>query len=167
MDNKIIDEYISETLKVMEHSGVFLVSGNNPPNLLTLGLGTFGNIWDKPVIVIPVRYTRYTYDLIDKYHEFTISVPRKDLSSALIRCDQISGRDADKFKELNLHPTRAKMIDTYIVADCGLHLECRVLYKAGMEGFNIIDEKIKNQFYTTKNYHTMFFSEIVAAYTTV
>lgn len=163
----INEKYILETLKVMENSGVFLVSGNNPPNLMTLGWGAFGNIWNRPVIITPVRYTRYTYDLLEKYHEFTISVPRKDLSNALLRCSQMTGRNTDKFKELHLHPTRTRMINTYIVADCGLHLECKVLYKGGMEGFNFIDEKMKNQFYMTKNYHTMFFSEIVAAYTTV
>ncbi|HEY8423842.1 MAG TPA: flavin reductase [Clostridia bacterium] len=155
-----------ETLKIMEQMGVFLVAGNNPPNLMTLTWGAVGNIWNKPVIITPVRYTRYTYDLIEKYHEFAISVPQKDLSEALVKCGQISGRDFDKFKELHLHPRKAKFLDTYIVADCGIHLECKVLYKGGMEAFSLFDDNIKEEFYKTKNYHTMFFSEIVAAYTT-
>ncbi|HEY8419684.1 MAG TPA: flavin reductase family protein [Clostridia bacterium] len=155
-----------ETLRVLERMGVFLVAGKNPPNVMTLSWGAIGNIWNKPIIITPIRYTRHTYDLIEKYHEFTISVPQKDLSEALVRCGQISGRDYDKFKELHLHPSKARVVDTYIVADCGIHLECKVLYKGGMEGFSLFDENIKKQFYQTKNYHTMFFSEIVAAYTT-
>lgn len=102
----ISEKHIIETLRVMERMGVFLASGNNPPNLMTLGWGAIGYIWNKPVIITPVRYTRYTYDLIEKYHEFAISVPRKDLSDALLRCSQITGRNTDKFKELHLHPTR-------------------------------------------------------------
>src|SRR5690554_5720271 len=130
----ISEKHILETLKVLERMGAFLVAGNNPPNIMTLGWGAIGYIWNKPVIITPVRYTRYTYDLIEKHHEFVISVPQKDLSDSLLRCNQITGRTADKFKELHLHPTRAKIVDTYIVADCGLHLECKVLYKGGMEG---------------------------------
>ncbi|HEY8390646.1 MAG TPA: flavin reductase [Clostridia bacterium] len=163
----INEKYLTEAMNVMKRIGVFLVSGKNPPNLMTLGWGAVGYIWNKPIIITPVRYTRYTYDLLEQYHEFTISVPRKDLSKELVRCSQITGRTTDKFKELHLHPSRARMVDTYIVADCGLHLECKVIYKAGMEGFNLFDPKIKQQFYLTKNYHTMFFSEVVAAYTTV
>lgn len=164
----ITDEKIFiDTLKVMERSGVFLIAGNNPPNLMSLSWGAIGYIWNKPILITPVRYTRHTYDLIEKHHEFAISVPQKDLSEALVRCSQVSGRDVDKFKELHLHPTRAKLVDTYIVADCALHLECKVLYKGGMEAFSLINEEIKNQFYQTKNYHTMFFSEIVAAYSTI
>jgi flavin reductase (DIM6/NTAB) family NADH-FMN oxidoreductase RutF len=154
-----------ETLRVLERMGVFLVAGKNPPNVMTLSWGAIGNIWNKPIIITPIRYTRHTYELIEKYHEFTISVPQKDLSETLVRCGQISGRDIDKFKELHLHPTKARVVDTYIVADCGIHLECKVLFKGGMEGF-MLDENIKKQFYQNSNYHTMFFSEIVAAYTT-
>lgn len=163
----INEKYITEILRVMERTGVFMVTGNNPPNLMTLGWGAIGNIWNKPVLITPIRYTRYTCDLLEKHHEFAVSVPRKDLSSSLLRCSQMTGRNADKFKELHLHPTRAKAIDTYIVADCGLHMECKVLYKAGMEGSNIVEEKLKKQFYTAKNFHTFFFSEIVEVYTTI
>lgn len=158
--------YISEALQATERSGVFMVTGAETPNLMTLGWAAAGNIWNKPVLVTPVRYTRYTYDLIERYHEFAISVPRKDLSSALLRCGQLTGRDTDKFKELHLQPKPAAKINGFIVGDCGLHLECRVIYKAGMEAFSLIDDAVKKQFYTSKNFHTMYFSEIIAAYTT-
>ena len=158
-----LEEYCGEVMKTLQ-MGVFLVAGNNPPNIMPIHWGFLGMLWNKPVFAVPVRYSRYTNDLIEQYHEFAVSVPRKDMSTEIYRIGGNSGRDVNKFEKFHLHPGKTRKINSYIVADCGLHLECKVIFKTGMETFQIFEESVKDNFYPDKNYHTMFYGEIVDAY---
>ncbi len=44
-------------------------------NTMTIGWGNIGFIWNKPIMMVPVRYSRYTYSMIDGSDTFTVSVP--------------------------------------------------------------------------------------------
>lgn len=44
-------------------------------NSMTIGLGTLGVIWEKPVFVAYVRQQHFTREMLDDCREFTISVP--------------------------------------------------------------------------------------------
>jgi flavin reductase (DIM6/NTAB) family NADH-FMN oxidoreductase RutF len=117
------------------------------------------------VFILPVRNSRYSHGIIEKSGTFTVSVPRKDLTDVIMRCSGLSGRDHDKFSELHLHPVKARTVDTYIVGDCGLHFECRVVYRAAMTG-EALDPALNADVYNGKNYHTLFYGEVLAVYET-
>lgn len=44
-------------------------------NSMTIGWGTLGGIWEKPVFVAYVCWERFTREMLDDCREFTISVP--------------------------------------------------------------------------------------------
>ena len=52
-----------------------------------------------------------------------------------------------------------------IVAECGLHFECKTLLTQDMTGDQMDDEIIRLD-YPERDFHTMFFGEIVDCYTT-
>ncbi|MDR3318863.1 MAG: flavin reductase [Clostridiales bacterium] len=160
----IKDEYLQELMSKLSATGIFVVSGNNPANVMTSHWGAYGTFWGKPMFVLPVRQSRHSHGLIDAAHEFALSVARKDMSQAIHRCEHVSGRNLDKFAYCHLHPTPCRKINTSYVSDCGLHFECRVVFKTVMEGAQLFDLKIPDRYYKDKNYHTMFFAEILTAY---
>ena len=68
-------------------------------NTMTASWGSVGILWNKPAVTIYVRPTRYTYEFVEKYDEFTISFFSEEYRSALNFCGSKSGRDYDKALE--------------------------------------------------------------------
>lgn len=158
-----VEKYIPEIASALRNHGALLVSGKEPPNIMAISWGSVGFFWSKPVFIVAVRRMRHSYKLIEDSGVFTVNVARKDMQNEIMKIAVVSGRDVDKFNEFHLHPVKAKSVDTYIVGDCGLHLECRVLYKSHIDGDNL-DNEIKNDIYEGHDYHTLFYAEITDIY---
>lgn len=147
--------------------GAFLtVKHDGKVNTMTIGWGTVGYIWNKPILMVPVRYSRYTHSLIDNATSFTVSVPiAKDLKKELAFCGTKSGRDLDKIKAcgLTLEAPQSLDIETPIIGDCELQIECKIVYKQPMASETLDPQIIKSQ-YPKGDYHVLYYGEIVSAY---
>lgn len=145
--------------------GVFLTSKSaDKINTMTIGWGNIGFIWRKPIFTVAIRYSRYTYELIEKSKEFTVSVPlKKDMKKELEFCGSKSGRDVDKFEKCSLTAENPKVISTPIIGECELHFECKVVYQQAMEP-GLVDKNIKTNVYSNNDYHVLYYGEIVSSY---
>ncbi len=76
-----------------------------------------------------------------------------------------SGREFDKFKECNIKTKPAQHVDTPIIDISGTHYECRIVYKSAM-GSDFLDKNLDG-LYPNKDYHTLYFGEILACYQSV
>ena len=75
------------------------------PNIITVAWT--GTICSDPAMVsISVRKERYSYDIIRETGEFVINLTTNDLTFATDYCGVKSGKDVDKFKEMNLTPSK-------------------------------------------------------------
>ena len=152
---------------VMEQlgKGVFLtVKAGDEINTMTIGWGTIGLIWNKPIFQVLIRGSRYTHELLEKSNEFTISVPiNQDLRQALAYCGTNSGSNIDKLKECNLTATPGKKVNAPIIGECKRHYECKVIATQKLIEENISTD-IGISFYGGRDYHTIFYGEIVASY---
>lgn len=154
------------TTENLEHGGVFITVGSETPNTMTMGWAALGTVWHKPVLVGMVRKQRYTYDLLQKAGEFTVSVPTKNpLKEELIFAGTKSGRDYNKFEGHGLTAVPAQEVSAPIIKECGLHFECRTILVQDMTG-DQMDEKLVKGVYKAGDYHTMFYGEILRCYTT-
>ena len=162
-------EAIQTTTDHLQHGGVFLtVAGQDGANdnTMTIGWGSVGCIWGKPVFMVPVRPQRHTFEMIKKAGEFTVSVPTKNpLKDELIFVGTKSGRDYNKFEGHGITAVPAQEVKAPIVGECGLHFECRTLLVQDMTP-DRMDEDISSRIYKARDYHTMFFGEIIRCYTT-
>lgn len=145
--------------------GAFLtVKNKEQMNTMTIAWGNIGYMWNRPILTVMVRYSRHTYDLIDASDEFTVSVPvQKNMKEALAFCGTKSGRDFNKFEECQLKPLKSSVTETPFIEGCGLHYACKVVYKQAMEPA-LLEEAIKDEKYTNKDYHVLYYGEIVGAY---
>ncbi len=158
------NEYSSEMMKQLEKGAFLTVKSEDKLNTMTIGWGTLGFIWKKPIFMAVVRYSRHTYDILEKSKEFTVSVPlTRDMKKELAICGTKSGRDIDKFKECNLTTIKGKSIDTPIIEECELHYECKVVYQQAMEP-GLIDKGIREANYSNNDFHIMYYGEIVESY---
>lgn len=160
-------EYITDVADMLKQLplGAFLtVKSGDKINTMTIGWGAIGFMWNRPVMMVMVRYSRYTHELIQDAVDFSVSVPLDGhLKKALAGAGSKSGRDLDKFKAFELGAETAKLINSPVIADCGLIYECRTLYKQPMEP-GILEEVLDGKLYKDKDYHVLYYGEIVANY---
>lgn len=144
-------------------NGLFVSCGKEHPNIMTTHWGALGTFWHKQVFVLPVRTDKYSYEVVKKSRSFAVSVPTTDMRNEIVLCEHMSGYNVNKFDALHLHPQRAKKIPAYVLSECGLILECKVLFTAAADD-SCIDETLRADMYDGKEYHSMFFGEVVECY---
>jgi flavin reductase (DIM6/NTAB) family NADH-FMN oxidoreductase RutF len=124
------------------------------PNIITVAWT--GTICTNPAMVyISVKPERYSYELIKNSGEFVINLTTKNLVKAVDFCGVRSGRDLDKFKEMNLTPVKGnKVHHAPLIGECPVNIECRVreivqlgshhMFMADVLGVNI-DSRYMNE----------------------
>ena len=145
--------------------GAFLtVSDSKERNTMTIGWGSIGYMWQKPVIMVMVRYSRYTHHLMQQAPDFTLSLPVDgNLKSELGAAGSKSGRDGDKFDALGLTPQPGHRTASPVIAGGGLHYECRIVYRQPMKAEDL-DPEICSQMYGDDDLHVLYFGEILDCY---
>lgn len=157
---------MAETVDKMAHGGVFLTVGGEKPNTMTIGWGWIGYCWRKPVFAVVVRPQRHTHAMLEHAGEFTVSVPTVEpLRAELAFAGTKSGRELDKFDGHGLTAVPAQRVNAPVIAECGLHFECRTLLTQDMTPERM-DAGVIDFAYPEKDFHTIFFGEIVDCYRT-
>ncbi len=95
------------------------------PNIITVAW--VGNVCSSPAMLsISVRKERYSYDIIKETGEFVVNLTNKKLMKATDWCGVRSGRDYDKFKEMNLTPQQSNKISAPGILESPVNIECKV-----------------------------------------
>ncbi|MFW6282039.1 MAG: flavin reductase family protein [bacterium] len=158
------ENYINFAVKSLSGGAFLTVKNNNEVNTMTIGWGSFGLIWGKPILMVMVRKSRYTYNLINDTDNFTVSIPEENsLKDELKYCGTKSGRDVNKFKECNLSLIASENVNSPLIEDAFLHFECEILYKQNMDGKLLIKD-FDEKWYPNNNYHTLYYGEILGCY---
>lgn len=148
----------------LSSGGVFLTAGIERPNTMTIGWGSIGVIWGKPMLTVLVRPSRHTFSLIRESGAFTVSIPTENpLKAELAFAGTASGREVDKFEGHGLTAVPGELVNAPTIAECGLHYECTVCYDQAMEPERL-NAPYLDRFYPEGDFHTVFIGEIVACY---
>lgn len=162
-------EYAGHILEQTGKGVLLTTKADGRPNTMTIGWGTLGIEWGKPICTVFVRESRYTKELLDKNGEFTINVPMGDFDKNILAvCGTKSGRDMDKFAQLGLTEEAPLTISVPAIKELPLTLECKVIYKQDQDPAAIAAEN-DSRYYAkgTANegdYHTAYYGQILAAY---
>jgi flavin reductase (DIM6/NTAB) family NADH-FMN oxidoreductase RutF len=147
-------------------AGAFLtVKSGNTLNTMTIGWATFGVVWSKPIMMVAVRSSRHTFGIMEAAKDFTVTVPAGGMDKELAFCGSKSGRDVDKFKKCSLETTDSRRVASPIIKVGGRHYECKIIYKSAMDPAHL-DKGCDSSLYPKKDYHTLYFGEILACYET-
>lgn len=82
-----------------------------------------------PMLSISVRPERYSYHMIEETGEFVVNLTTKELVCACDYCGVTSGRDVDKFKEMELTPLKLDTVSVPGIAESPVNIACRVVEK--------------------------------------
>ena len=146
--------------------GAFLtVKSGNALNTMTIGWATFGVVWSKPIMMVAVRSSRHTFGIIEAAKDFTVTVPAENMQEETAFCGSNSGRNVDKFKKCNLGTIDGRQVTSPIIKARGRHYECKIIHKSAMDPAHL-DKSYDSSLYPKKDYHTLYFGEILACYET-
>lgn len=138
-------------------------------NTMTIGWGTLGIQWGKPIFIAFVRKSRYTKEILEKNPEFTVNVPLGAVDKKILGiCGTKSGRDMDKIQTLGLTLEEPLTVQVPAIRELPLTLECKVIYQQDQNPAAITPEN--DEHYYAKgtanegDYHTAYYGQITAAY---
>ena len=165
MKRKIeIFEYANEILQAIPKGVLMTTKADGQVDTMTIGWGTMGIQWGKPIFIAYVRESRYTKTLVDKNPEFTINVPYGEYDKSILGfCGTKSGRDTDKIKELGLHLEEGETVSVPAVRELPLTLECKVIYKQEQIKEAIAPDALA-RYYPEGDFHTAYYGQIMDAY---
>ncbi len=153
--------------------GVLLTSAaDGKVNTMTIGWGTLGIQWKKPIFIAFVRESRYTMELLNQNPEFTVNIPYGEFDKSILSvCGTKSGRDMDKFRQLGLTAEPGETVSVPGIRELPLTLECKIIYRQDQDPAAITEENTlryypKDAQFPDGDYHTAFYGEITDAYIT-
>ena len=158
-------EYFTETVQHLQEEGLLLatVGAEGKPNVMTIGWGTIGAIWSRPMFVVLVRPSRYTYSRLAEVGDFTVNVLPPELAAVGSHCGTVSGREHDKFQEMHLTTVASREVRAPIIQECLVHYECRTVHRNDVVP-DALAQAIRDEAYPKGDFHRIYFGEIVAAY---
>jgi len=148
---------------LLDQEWALLVAGTESPNPMTVSWGGFGTLWNRPVVTLYVRPTRFTYGLLNAHSEFTLSILPPAMRAALDLCGSRSGRDTDKWAGAHLVPEPSETVAVPRVAGADLALECRTLHTFDLDPAQFLDPALED-LYPKKDYHRAYIGQVLAAW---
>jgi len=106
---------------------VMVTCGDTPENWNIITVGWTGTLCsDPPMCYVSLRPERHSHGLVSRTGEFVINLTTTALAKQTDWCGVKSGRDYNKFKEMNLTPEPAQVVKAPLIKESPLCLECKV-----------------------------------------
>jgi flavin reductase (DIM6/NTAB) family NADH-FMN oxidoreductase RutF len=129
-------------------------------NLMTVGWGSLGVMWNKPFVQIVVRPTRHTYQYLEKYDNFTLSALPTKFQDVLTKMGSVTGKYFDKMNNSGLTPMPSKTVSSPSFAEAELTIECQKMYWGDFVPTQFLFKEIDSN-YPQKDYHRIYFGQIL------
>ncbi len=82
---------------------------------------------------IGISYRRHSYKLIEEEKEFIVNIPTSEHLEQVKLCGRLSGRDTDKFHETGFTKVAGKKVESSMIAECPVSIECKVVQEIKLE----------------------------------
>jgi flavin reductase (DIM6/NTAB) family NADH-FMN oxidoreductase RutF len=156
----IADNAITKAFQNIGNEWALLTAGNAEHfNTMTISWGSLGFIWQRPVVTVLVRPPRYTHEFMDAFERFSVSFYDEKYRKALNILGSKSGRDTDKIAQSRLTPDFVDGVPTF--REANLTVIARKIYRGQMESAGFLVPSLDAEFYPEKDYHTIYFAELV------
>ncbi len=157
-------DYANEITRAIGKGVLMTTCADGETDTMTIGWGTLGIQWGKPIFIAYVRESRHTKTLVDKNPEFTVNVPVGAYDKNILGfCGTKSGRDVNKLEALGLHTEDGETVSVPAIRELPLTLECKVIYRQEQDK-NAIAPFAMERYYADGDFHTAYYGEITAAY---
>ncbi len=131
--SKVVPKVVKKPFVALRPVPVVLVSCGHGEQANIITIAWTGILCSSPPQVgIGVRQDRHSHGLIQEAGEFVVNVPGEGLLDEVEYCGFVSGREVDKFAVQGLTPAPGSEVQTPIIAECPLNIECRLAHKLSL-----------------------------------
>ncbi|MFV0599336.1 MAG: flavin reductase family protein [Bacteroidales bacterium] len=124
---------------------VMVSCGETPEEYNIITIGWVGTICSEPpMCYISIRKSRLSHEIISKTKSFVINLTTKELAKATDWCGVKSGRDFDKFKQMELTPIKASVVNAPMIMESPLNIECEVVEIKELGSHDMFIAKVVN-----------------------
>ena len=131
---------------------------NGQVNTMTANWGGVGVMWNKDVVFVVIRPSRYTKEFVDHASTFSLTFFDQSHRKDLAYLGSVSGRNEDKIAKTDLEITYQD--NTPFFNEAKTVLICKKLYAQPYNKESFIDLVIENQVYNGQDYHTLYIAVI-------
>ena len=125
-------DHAGKIVEAMKPGILVTTKADGQVNTMTIGWGTLGIQWGKPIFILFVRESRYTKQMLEKNGEFTINAPVGAVDKNILSyCGTKSGRDVDKFQAFSA-TKRSHNGLLYVTDSTNAMFSCKVLEKVNL-----------------------------------
>lgn len=154
--------FTTQPMDLLANRWMALTVGNQTSaNSMTIAWGSFGYLWNKPIVIVYVSEDRFTKHLMDENDYFTVTgFPQTaECKAALGYLGSASGRDEDKMSLCGLTVKYTELGNPYF-DEGNLAIECKKIYA---DAFNreLLPAEERDGRYTRMGIHTFYIGEIV------
>jgi len=116
------------------------------PNMITLAW--VGVVCSKPpMLSVAIRPSRYSHELVTAAREFVVNIPRTGQVAEVDMAGVWSGRDHDKFAELEFTAAPALEVSAPLISECPINLECVVRHQLSLGAHDLFIAEIVRTHY--------------------
>lgn len=106
---------------------VMISCGSTPEEYNIITVSWVGTICSNPpMCYVSIRPERYSHNIIKRNNEYVINLTTEKLAKATDWCGVRSGRNYNKFQEMQLTPGKASVVNAPIIEESPLSIECKV-----------------------------------------
>jgi flavin reductase (DIM6/NTAB) family NADH-FMN oxidoreductase RutF len=145
------------------YKGILAMGDRQEHNAMTIGWGTLGMLWRKPVFNVYVSSSRFSHSLMEKFDTFTVSFFNMSHLEDVMYLGHHSGRDGDKISHTHLHLNYTKA-GTPMFDDAFLIIECRKLYGGPFDVTKMAEDPAAMYASGKMGVHSVYVGEILNVY---
>lgn len=151
--------YTTDIFSKFDKQWALLTAGKEGDfNTMTVSWGGMGTLWEKPVMTVYVRTSRYTHEFMDREDYFTVSFFPDGCRDKLAVLGSKSGRDTDKINNSGLTAVKCKNGVTFKEAE--VTFVCKKLFRQRLDPANM-PKDVADTFYSKDAEHDMYIGEVV------
>jgi len=140
-----------EVRRFLEPGPIVLVSSawKGRTNIMTIGWYTVME-FQPSLVGCVISEANHSFEMIRRSRECVINVPTVDLAATVVRIGNSSGRDIDKFAELDLTPRPGAVVQAPLVEECYASFECRLADASQVRKYNFFVFQVVKAHVATK-----------------
>lgn len=158
-----VSEFMCNPFSKIGNEWMLITSGNKKNfNTMTASWGSLGVMWGKNVVFTFIRPQRFTKGFIDSNDKFSICFFNENYKKILSYLGTTSGRYENKIKKSGLIPVFLDNTPCFYQSE--LVFICKKVYKQDLCPEYFLDNTLNSKWYHSKDYHSMYVSEIEKIY---
>ena len=132
---------------------------------MTISWGGLGIMWSMPVVLVAVRFSRYTFQFMERFDTFTLNAFPEKYRDLLNEFGSHSGREIDKLRSSEITAISSQKIKSPSYLEAELVIECKKIYWNDINPAHFMDERILDK-YVKRDYHRFYIGEVVGIFGT-